>query len=57
MLMLLPQKRQSLFFSATMPPDIIKLASTILQNPSKVTITPVSSTVEIIKQAVYFVDK
>lgn len=57
MLVLLPQKRQSLFFSATMPPDIIKLASTILNNPSKVTITPVSSTVEIIKQTVYFVDK
>jgi len=53
----LPKKRQSLFFSATMPPEIVKLASTILQNPSKVSVTPVSSTVDIIKQYVYFVDK
>ncbi len=54
---LLPKKRQSLFFSATMPPEIIKLASSILHNPSKVSVTPVSSTVDIIKQCVYFVDK
>ena len=40
-----------------MPPEIIKLAGTILNNPSKVSVTPVSSTVDIIKQAVYFVDK
>ncbi len=57
LLAVLPKKRQSLFFSATMPPEIIKLASTILQNPSKVSVTPVSSTVDIIKQYVYFVDK
>lgn len=54
---LLPKKRQSLFFSATMPPEIIKLASSILHNPSKVSVTPVSSTVDIIQQCVYFVDK
>jgi len=54
---LLPTKKQSLFFSATMPPEIVKLASTILHNPSKVSVTPVSSTVDIIKQFVYFVDK
>lgn len=53
----LPEKRQSLFFSATMPPDIIKLSSTILHNPEKVTVTPVSSTVEIINQHMLFVDK
>ncbi len=53
----IPLKRQSLFFSATMPPDIIKLASTILHNPSKVTVTPISSTADIIQQFVYFVDK
>jgi len=53
----LPKKRQSLFFSATMPPEIVKLASTILHNPEKVSVTPVSSTVDIIKQQVYFVDK
>lgn len=53
----LPAKRQSLFFSATMPPEIVKLANTILKNPSKVAVTPVSSTVDIIKQNVFFVDK
>jgi len=57
LLVLLPKKRQSLFFSATMPPDIIKLANTILLNPVKVAVTPESSTVEIISQSVYFVDK
>jgi ATP-dependent RNA helicase RhlE len=57
LLTVLPKKRQSLFFSATMPPEIVKLADSILQNPSKVTVTPVSSTVDIIKQCVYFVDK
>lgn len=57
LLAILPSHRQSLFFSATMAPEIIKLAETILKNPSKVTVTPVSSTVEIIQQQVYFVDK
>jgi len=53
----IPPKRQSLFFSATMPNDIVKLANTILVNPSKVEVTPVSSTANTINQAVYFVDK
>ena len=53
----LPQKRQSLFFSATMPPEIVKLAATILHHPKKVEVNPVSSTVDIIKQNVFFVDK
>lgn len=53
----LPKKRQSLFFSATMPPEIVKLAGTILVDPEKVSVTPVSSTVDIIQQHVYFVDK
>jgi ATP-dependent RNA helicase RhlE len=53
----LPSKRQSLFFSATMPPEIVKLADTILVNPSKVEVTPASSTVNTIRQEVYFVDK
>jgi ATP-dependent RNA helicase RhlE len=57
LLTMLPKKRQSLFFSATMPPEIIKLASSILNNPSKVSVTPVSSTVDIIQQHIYFVDK
>lgn len=53
----LPVKRQTLFFSATMPPEIQVLANTILVNPSKVEVTPVSSTVDAIRQAVYFVEK
>ncbi|MDR2238517.1 MAG: DEAD/DEAH box helicase [Chryseobacterium sp.] len=54
---LLPQKRQTLFFSATMPSEIQKLADSILNNPVKVEVTPVSSTAETIKQSVYFVEK
>ncbi|WP_254562568.1 DEAD/DEAH box helicase [Dyadobacter diqingensis] len=56
-LRLLPAKRQSLFFSATMPPVIMTLADTILTNPAKVEVTPVSSTADTIKQSVFFVDK
>ncbi len=54
---LLPAKRQSLFFSATMPPEIQKLANTILVNPDKVEVTPVSSTAETITQSLYYVDQ
>lgn len=54
---LLPNKRQSLFFSATMPPAIVTLAGTILKNPVKVEVTPVSSTADTIRQSVFFVDK
>lgn len=53
----LPEKRQNLFFSATMAPEILKLAGKILQDPIRVEVTPVSSTAEIIKQSLYFVDK
>ncbi len=53
----IPAKRQTLFFSATMPPEIAKLAGTILTNPQKVEVTPVSSTAETIQQAMYFVAK
>jgi len=53
----LPAKRQTLFFSATMPPEIQQLASMLLTNPVKVEVTPVSSTVEIIQQSVYYVEK
>lgn len=52
-----PAKRQTLFFSATMPESIMRLCDRILTAPVKVTVTPVSSTVEIIDQSVYFVDK
>jgi len=57
LLAVLPHNRQSLFFSATMPPEIVKLAGTILKSPVTVSVTPVSSTVDIIQQYVYFVDK
>ncbi len=53
----LPSKRQSLFFSATMPPSIVELSRKILGNPEKVSVTPEQSTAENVSQAVYFVDK
>lgn len=53
----LPARRQTLFFSATMPAEIQKLANTILVNPTKVEVTPASSTVDAIEQSVYFVEK
>ena len=53
----LPKQKQSLFFSATMPPEIVKLSDTILHQPVKVEVTPVSSTAEKVEQRVYFVDK
>ncbi|MFT2009565.1 DEAD/DEAH box helicase [Pontibacter sp. 13R65] len=56
-LKVLPEKKQSLFFSATMAPEIMKLADTILVNPAKVEVTPVSSTANTIKQSVYYVKK
>ncbi|HET8864533.1 MAG TPA: DEAD/DEAH box helicase [Gracilimonas sp.] len=53
----LPNKRQTLFFSATMPSEIVKLSRSILNNPVKVEVTPESSTVDVIEQGIYFVDK
>jgi ATP-dependent RNA helicase RhlE len=53
----LPQKRQSLFFSATMPPEIVKLAGTIVYRPEKIEVTPSASTVDIVNQYVYFIDR
>ncbi len=50
---LIPSKRQTLFFSATMPKEIKTLASTILTNPKQVVVTPVSSTAETIDQKLY----
>lgn len=55
-LKVIPAKRQSLFFSATMPESIMVLASTILTNPEKVEVTPVSSTAETIQQELFYVD-
>jgi len=53
----LPKDRQSLFFSATMPPSIMDLSRKILGNPEKVTIQPEQATAEKVEQAVYFVSK
>ena len=53
----LPTKRQTLFFSATMPPQIQQLANMLLKSPVKVEVTPVSSTADTIQQAIYFVEK
>lgn len=53
----LPQKRQSLFFSATMPSEIVKLAGTIVYKPLKVEVTPSATTVDIVNQYVYYIDK
>lgn len=52
----LPKERQTMCFSATMPKAIEKLTNEILKNPVKVEVTPVSSTVDVIKQEVFFVD-
>jgi ATP-dependent RNA helicase RhlE len=54
---LLPTRRQTLFFSATMPPEAQALADALLRDPATVAVTPVSSTVEKIEQSVYFVEK
>lgn len=54
---LLPKKRQTLLFSATMPDEIQTLAAKLLHNPVKVEVTPVSSTVDLIETALYYVDK
>ena len=53
----LPEKRQSLFFSATMPANIVSLSHKILGNPEKITIKPEQATAEKVEQAVYFVSK
>lgn len=53
----IPKKRQSLFFSATMPPAIQSLAASILVNPSLVEVTPVSSTADTIQQQLFYVNK
>ena len=57
LLAVLPQKRQSLFFSATMPPEIVRLAGSIVYKPVKIEVTPSASTVDIVNQYVYFIDR
>jgi len=53
----LPARRQSLFFSATMPPDIIALSRKILGNPEKVAVKPEQTTAERVDQVLYYVNK
>lgn len=53
----IPKKRQTLFFSATMPSEIKRLVSSLLVEPVVVEVTPVSSTVDKIEQSLYYVDK
>jgi len=57
LLEILPEKRQSLFFSATLPKNIVDLSRKILNNPKKIEVSPVSSTAETIKQYVYYTNK
>ena len=54
---LLPQKKQTLFFSATMPPEVMDLVNSLLHDYAKVEVDPVSSPVEVIQQTLYYVDK
>jgi ATP-dependent RNA helicase RhlE len=53
----LPAKKQTLFFSATAAPEIMKLANTLLKNPVSVSVNPVSSTATLVEQSVYYVSK
>lgn len=54
---LLPIKRQTMFFTATMPPEIVRLSKTLLTDPVDVAVTPVSSTVDLTEQSVYMTDR
>ena len=54
---LLPEKRQTLFFSATFPSEIQNLADSMLTNPARVEVAPVSATADTIQQSVYFVER
>ena len=54
---LLPQKKQTLFFSATMPPEVMDLVNSLLRDYARVAVDPVSSPVEVIRQSLYHVDK
>ncbi len=54
---MLPKERQSLFFSATMPANIVKLSRQILKDPQKIEVSPVSSTAETIQQYLYYTNR
>ncbi|MFA6152775.1 MAG: DEAD/DEAH box helicase [Chitinophagaceae bacterium] len=53
----LPTQKQTIFFSATVAPDIKKLADSLLHKPVTVEVTPISTAAELVDQSVYFVDK
>ena len=53
----LPKQKQTLFFSATMPPEVRSLVDSLLVDPVKVAVDPVSSPVEVIDQKLYYVDR
>lgn len=53
----LPTKRQTMFFSATVSPEIMKLANTLLKDPVKVSVTPISTPAEMVQQSVFYVQK
>jgi ATP-dependent RNA helicase RhlE len=53
----LPEKRQSLFFSATMPETVIELSNQILNNPKRIRIAPKQTTAERVAQSLYYVSK
>ena len=53
----LPQNRQTIFFSATVSPEIMSLANTLLKNPVKVSVTPVATPAETVHQSVFYVQK
>ena len=57
LLKILPTKRQSLFFSATMPDNIIKLSDKILNNPKRIEVARVSSAAETVQQYVYYTNR
>ncbi|MBD5084285.1 MAG: DEAD/DEAH box helicase [Clostridiales bacterium] len=56
-LKLLPERKQTLFFSATMPPEVMGLVNGLLHDYARVAVDPVSSPVEVIRQSLYYVDK
>ncbi len=54
---MLPTRRQTLYFSATMPDDIVRLSRNILTDPVRIEVTPAASTVDAVDQSIFFVEK
>ncbi len=54
---MLPTRRQTLYFSATMPDDIVRLSRNILHDPVRIEVTPAASTVDAVDQSIFFVEK